>query len=244
MRKLALALLVLASGAAVAYVLFRDDAELAAGVRGADDDAEGDGPRRRRPGRGGSGGFGGESYEDSPDERVARRAEYDLARRERFEQLIEIAPLGPAQVSITARAITDALAAEDVAFEDCMEAAGGRDAYRSTMRGVRRALREQRVREEAHLSPERREALRAERIAARNGRPYDRTMRFDVRPDGTVDPESIELEPQVPPPFDACFLERFAAIRVANVGPDGARVEMPMRGPMRRPADAGIPQPP
>ena len=77
-----------------------------------------------------------------------------------------------------------------------------------------------------------------------------RSSSFNINADGRVDPESITLTPDVPEPFRACFVEHIADLTLADVGPDGAHVEMPLSGPRNRGGDprgfggdGGVPMP-
>lgn len=157
-----------------------------------------------------------------PTEREARREE----RRERWRRGVDIVPLGPAAPGFDADALRDALDPGREALRQCVRDAGGWRAMRGARGGPERGGNEGRGPEGGDRRPR-------------------RTASFDVRPDGTVDPGSVELEPAMPEPFDACFRTFFASARLEGVGADGARVEMPMGGRGRRrdlSGDAGVPR--
>ena len=236
-RKYLIAIALFIAACAVLLVVRRDDASAPSAVEA---DAEAARERSRRASR--LGGGGDDVRDDSPAAMEARRIARERARRERFAAQIELVSLGPSPVTLTPDAIMAAMDDSDAAFEDCIEAAGGRDAYRAAMREQRRA--QQALRAGDQPRPEAlAERIREQRLAARGQRTSDRALRFEVRPDGSIDRESIELEPQVPAPFAACFIERLSSLALGPVGPDGVSVEMPMRGPMRRSSDGGVPMP-
>ncbi len=136
-------------------------------------------------------------------------------RRERWRRSVDIVPLGPSEPGFDADGLREALSPGREALRQCVGEAGG-----------------WRVMREASRPPE------------GGGPPPRRTASFDVRPDGTVDPDTVGFTPPMPEPFDACFRTFFASARLDGVGADGARVEMPM-GPRGRrrdlSGDAGVP---
>jgi hypothetical protein len=136
--------------------------------------------------------------------------------REAWRQSVDIAPLGPSDPGFGPDDLRDALAPGREALRACIEENGG---WRA-LRGAPRAEGE------------------------RQRRPR-RSVSFDVRPDGTVDAETVAIAPPMPDEFDACFRTYFGSARLPSVGGDGARVELPLGPGGRRrgrwDGDGGVP---
>jgi len=175
--------------------------------------------------------------------------------RGRFARGVEIISLGTAPTGITPDALYDALMPNELAFAQCVTRAGGFDAMREAMRAARQL--DDRPRDPAS-TPSGPRVPRTEPSTAmvppRTSDPgvaprrTGRSAGFDVKPDGTVDPSTIVLDPDVPAPFRACFIDHVGAIVLSNAGSDGAHVQMPMPGPRQRgpvplTADGGVPIP-
>ena len=148
--------------------------------------------------------------EARPGERGGRRPDRGFPewqerrerRLERWRSAVDIAPLGPEPPRFDADAIREALRPGRAALSSCIDEAGGWRAMREAVRGARGE---------------------GERRRAR------RTVTFDVTSDGSVDAESVVMQPPMPAPFGACFQTFYASGRFAEAG-DGARVEVPMGG--------------
>lgn len=177
----------------------------------------------------------GGTAEESPQEAVA------LAR---FTRDTRITGLNGGPVSLTHLALRTALAAHEPRFHVCMTEHGGADAFRAATQAQRAAqaadggVRPPRTERPTQLMPDPRtgEMVPMQRVG--------RYASFDVRPDGTVDPASISMDPPVPEPFAQCFTEHVAALRINGAGA-GAHVEMPLAGPRQRilphaAGDAGV----
>lgn len=130
-------------------------------------------------------------------------------RREQWRSRVDIAPLGENVPDIDPDAIGDALRENRPALRECIEESGG---WRA-MREARTAARE---------------PLQGPPVEGQRRRRGGRVL-FDVRPDGTVDRETLEMDPPMPEPFTECFTEFFGNLELEGAG-DGARVELPTRG--------------
>lgn len=131
-------------------------------------------------------------------------------RREQWRSRVDIAPLGENAPDIDPDAIGEALRENRPALRECIEESGG---WRA-MREARTAARES----EPEQPPAEGERRR------RGGR-----VVFDVRPDGTVDRDTLQMDPPMPEPFTDCFTNFFGNLELEGAG-DGARVELPTRG--------------
>jgi hypothetical protein len=146
---------------------------------------------------------------------------------------VDIASLGPSAAGIEPDQIREALSPGREALRVCIRDAGGW-----------RALREARRSERGSSGSAEGAATGSEEGAGRRGRSR-RRVSFDVRPDGTVEPDSVEMTPPIADAFDPCFRTFFASARFDTVGDDGARVELPMGPPGGRrgrfSGDGGVP---
>ena len=160
------------------------------------------------------------------------------ARRERWQErwrrAVSIVSLGPSAPGIEPEQIRGALSPGRDALRGCIRDAGGW-----------RALREARRAERGTENGEALTAADGEEGSGRRGGRSRRRVSFDVRPDGTVEPNSIEMAPPVADAFDPCFRTFFSSARFEAVGEDGAHVELPMGPPGGRggrfSGDGGVP---
>lgn len=177
----------------------------------------------------------------------------DPVLMQRFAESVQITSTGAGPTTLTPERLWDALAAHEVEFNTCVNVNGGMDALRIANRdqrragmpdaGARPAMPPQRSGPSAGEERPSFEATSTDPATTR--RTVGRTASFDVKPDGSVDRDSITLDPPVPEPFSRCFVEHVAALALGSTGADGARVEMPMNGPRRRlpraSPDGGVP---
>ena len=61
-----------------------------------------------------------------------------------------------------------------------------------------------------------------------------RTLSFDIAPNGDLAEGSLAMEPPMPEPIAGCFSRSFDSVQFESPGPDGARVEMQMGRPRGR----------
>jgi hypothetical protein len=177
----------------------------------------------------------------------------DPVLRARFAESVQIISTGTTPTTLTPDRLWDALAAHEVEFNTCVQVNGGADALRVANReqrradmpdaGARSAMPPQRSGPSTGSDRPSFEATPTDPATTR--RTVGRTASFDVKPDGSVDRDSITLDPPVPEQFSRCFVEHVAALSLGSTGADGARVEMPMHGPRRRlpraNPDGGVP---
>lgn len=181
-------------------------------------DGEGSGPPPASPGV--------DPPAPPPDRWEERRERW----RERWRQRVEIVSLGPSSPTLDPDSIREALAPGRDALRACIREGGG-------WRALRRADRPPRPEPAAEG-----ETADGEDAPRRRRRRQRRSVSFDVGPDGTVDPESVVLEPPMPAELDGCFRTYFSSAQLDGAGADGARVELPMaggRGRRRRNRSAG-----
>ncbi|MCB9592778.1 MAG: hypothetical protein H6719_08600 [Sandaracinaceae bacterium] len=173
--------------------------------------------------------------QDDPGRRAAfeaRRAEW----QERWRRAVEIVPLGERAPTVTPDAIREALTPSRERLRECIGESGG---WRSFFEARRAQWMERRAQAPADGEP-RPGAPGEGRGRGRGPRSH---VSFDLRPDGTVNPESLAFDPPMPEAFAPCFEEHFLSLHVEGAG-DGASVELPMGPPGgrgRRPdGDGGV----
>jgi hypothetical protein len=136
---------------------------------------------------------------------------------ERVARRIEIVALGPNPISVTREQVLRVVATERDAFDQCVDAAGGRAVLGAAL-GMGAA--------NGDSDPS---ATPASPAAAPTLPRPRRVVTFDVAPNGTVDPNTVATQPVLPPALAACVRGHLAASHFEGAGTDGVRVEMPFR---------------